>query len=378
MYENAFMRRTWAEINLTIINENIKTYISNRKGKTKVIAVVKADAYGHGDVAVALSLQKSGIDMFAVSNVYEAIALRNAGICGEILVLGYTPVECVSLLHKYNITQTIISYDYAQSLRKVSHKRLRCHIAIDTGMNRIGLNSKQLNVCIKQIEECASNFLVEGIFTHLCIADSVYEQDKEFTNLQIERFRKVVDGVKHLNLKYVHCLNSAGGISCANIDDDLGEIVRLGIIMYGLNPSSDFCIPTGITPALSWKTVVSMVKNVEKGESIGYGRSYIATKSMKVATLPVGYADGYNRLLSNKGYVLINGKKAPIVGRVCMDQMMVDISHIDNVSVGDEVILIGKSDNEVITADDMANLVNTIGYEIICAISKRVPRVYTN
>ena len=376
MYDEKFLRRTWAEVDLNQIVENVKIYVDSRNRKTKIIAVVKADAYGHGDVKVAEALSKSGVDMFAVSNIYEAITLRGAGIGGEILVLGYTPVESVELLHRYDITQTLISYDYAKELHDKCCKPLKCHIAIDTGMNRIGFDASNIELCVRQIGECCSMLDVEGIITHLCVADGSSDDDKRFTDLQIEKFRTIVDATENLNFKCVHCLNSAGGISYSEINDRLYEIVRLGIVMYGLKPSKDFNMPKGIKSVLSWKTVVSMMKDVKPGETIGYGRSYVAQKSIKVATLPVGYADGYNRLLSNKGYVLINGKKAHIIGRICMDQMMVDVSDIDDVSVGDEVVLLGKSCNFQLTADDMASLIDTIGYEIVCDISKRVPRIY--
>lgn len=243
-------------------------------------------------------------------------------------------------------------------------------------MNRIGFDSSNLDSCIKQVEKCASFFDIDGIFTHLCVADGVHEEDKIFTCSQIELFKKVVCGTKHLNIKHAHCLNSAGGLSYEKVDDDLGKIVRLGIVMYGLKPSLEFNMPKEIKPVLSWKTVISMIKDIAPGESVGYGRSFICDKKMKIATLPVGYADGYNRLLSNKGYVLIRGQKAPIVGRICMDQMMVDISNIETADVGDVVVLIGESGEEIVTADYMASLVGTIGYEIVCDISKRVPRVY--
>ena len=376
MYDEKFLRRTWAEVDLNQIVENVKIYVDSRNRKTKIIAVVKADAYGHGDVKVAEALSKSGVDMFAVSNIYEAITLRGAGIGGEILVLGYTPVECAELLRRYDITQTLISYDYALALYKQNSERIKCHVAIDTGMNRIGLDSSNVELCVQQISECCSMFDVRGMFTHLCVADSSSEKDKCFTRSQIKAFRSIAKATENLNIKCVHCLNSAGGVSCTEIEDELSKTVRLGIIMYGLKPSSDFNMPKGIKSALSWKTVVSMIKDVKPGETIGYGRSYVAQKSIKVATLPVGYADGYNRLLSNKGYVLINGKKAHIIGRICMDQMMVNVSDIDDVSVGDEVVLLGKSCNFQFTADDMASLIDTIGYEIVCDISKRVPRIY--
>ena len=375
MYDEKFLRRTWAEIDLTQIVKNLQTYVDCRNRKTKVMAVVKADAYGHGDVKVAETLEQNGVDMFAVSNVYEAITLREAGISGDILVLGYTPLECVELLHKYSISQTLISYDYAKSLFENCTNPIRCHIAIDTGMNRIGFDASDSGLCVSQINECCEKLNIEGVFTHLCVADGFGEEDKRFTSLQIDRFAGVVQSIRK-NIKYVHCLNSAGGVSCSEIQDNLSEIVRLGIVMYGLKPSSDFPMPQGIKPALSWRTIVSMIKTLEVGESIGYGRSFVASKRMKVATLPIGYADGYNRSLSNKGYVLIGGKRANIVGRICMDQMMVDISYIDGVSVGDEVVLLGKSGASELTADDMAALINTIGYEIVCGISKRVPRVY--
>lgn len=376
MYNEKFLHRAWAEVDLKQIVENVKIYLNSREGKTKLIAVVKADAYGHGDVKVAEALQKIGIDFFAVSNVHEAVTLRNGGIKGEILVLGYTPVESVELLSKYDITQTLISYDYAVMLHNYSSKRIKCHIAVDTGMNRIGFSASEYDTCIKEINDCCEKFNVEGLFTHLSVADSISEEDRCFTEKQIGKFKRIVDETRQLNFKYIHCLNSAAGLSYPNSNEEIFNVVRLGIVMYGLKPDYGFSLHLGIKPALTWKTVVSMIKEVQSGESIGYGISYVAKKQMRVATLPVGYADGYNRQLSNKGYVLIRGKKACIVGKICMDQMMVDVSDIDGLSIGDEVILIGKSGDKEILADEMAHLIDTIGYEIVCGISKRVPRIY--
>ena len=376
MYDEKFLRRSWTEIDLNQIVENVNCYIKCRGTKTKVMAVVKAGAYGHGDVEVAKVLEQNGVNIFAVSNICEAIALRDAGINGEILILGYTPIENAELLLKYDIVQALISYEYAKKLHNACSDSIKCHIAIDTGMNRIGFDSSNIELCVEQISECCSMFNVEGIFTHLCSADSFEEDDKSYTISQIKAFNDIAEATKKLNIKYIHCLNSAGGLNCGEINNDIGTIVRLGIIMYGLKPSSNFVMPEQIKPALSWKTVISMIKDVKAGQTIGYGRSYVAKKTLKVATLPVGYADGYNRLLSNRGYVLINGQRADIIGRICMDQMMVDVTGIENISIGDEVVLLGKSETSELTADDMAARIDTIGYEIVCDISNRVPRVY--
>ena len=243
-------------------------------------------------------------------------------------------------------------------------------------MNRIGFSASEYDTCIKEINDCCEKFNVEGLFTHLSVADSMGAEDRCFTEKQIGRFKRIVDETRQLNFKYIHCLNSAAGLSYMNSDEEIFNVVRLGIVMYGLKPDYGFSLPLGIKPALSWKTVVSVIKEIKPGESVGYGRSYVAKKQMKVATIPVGYADGYNRQLSNKGYVLIRGKKACIVGKICMDQMMVDVSDIDGLSIGDEVILIGKSGDKEILADEIAHLIDTIGYEIVCGISKRVPRIY--
>ena len=357
------MRRSWLEISIKQIISNYNIYKSFLSTEQEIMAVVKADAYGHGEEKIAECLQQIGCKHFAVSNLEEAILLRKAGIHGQILILGYTPISSIQDLLKYDITQALLSEEYAELL---SGKGIKAQFAIDTGMNRVGLNADCCKECERIIRKYSTEFQLNGLFTHLCVADAPNEQ--EFTEAQIRKFKAVVDSVADCKLAYIHCMNSAGGLWSASY----GNLVRLGIILYGLKPDCSNVLPAGIKSCLTWKSVVSMIKKVYPGETIGYGRTYRVKKEMTIATVPTGYADGYNRSLSNKGHVLISGMEAPIVGRVCMDQMMVDVTNIPNVQFEDEVILIGEGYN----ADDMARDVGTIGYEIICNISKRVSRIY--
>lgn len=365
-------KRCWAEINLSQIAENYRIYKNHLPDETKVMAVVKADAYGHGDVKVASVLQKEGVTDFAVATLEEAIELRQGNISGQIFVLGYTPLALAAKLLEHDITQTVVDERHAEELSKISGD-IKAVFALDTGMNRIGLDADNPEHCEKIIREYTKKLCVQGIFTHLCNADSADSDAVDFTNSQIRKFERIAGLVENLNLPYVHCLNSAGGLwnKCKK-----SVFARLGIILYGLKPNYLNALPSGIKPALSWYSVVSMVKTLRTGETVGYGRTFKASKEMKVATVCAGYADGYNRLLSNKFYVLINGRKVPILGRICMDQFMVDVTEIDGVEIGSKVTLIGQDGNEVIGADDMAESIGTIGYEIVCNISKRVERIY--
>ena len=364
------IRRSWVEVNLPILDENLRVYKSSLSNNTEIMAVVKADAYGHGDRIIAKHLSGNGIKNFAVSNIDEAIHIREAGVKGQILILGYTPIESAKELAKYDITQALLSEEYASHLASMTPE-VKCQFAIDTGMRRIGLNADDQDYCERVIRTYAEKLNLDGLFTHLCVADT--PEQNEFTQKQITLFEKVCHRVSNLNLPYCHCMNSAGGLWHHS---EVSCFARLGIILYGLKPDYMTVLPEGIEPVLSWKSVVSMVKEVKAGDTIGYGRSYVVDHSMTIATIPTGYADGYPRLLSNKGWVLINGKKASIVGRICMDQMMVDVTNIPDVHMDSKVILIGKDENEIITADDLAHLYGSIGYEIVCGISKRVPRVY--
>ena len=363
--------RSWIEISTDKLLSNLNIYRKHVPLSMNVMAVVKADAYGHGDQNVAKFLSDNDIHYLAVSNIDEAIHIREAGAEGQVLILGYTPTERADELIKYDITQTLLSKDYADRLAS-TNLPVKCQFALDTGMRRIGLNADNPDECEREIREIYSSRLqLNGLFTHLCVADTPAQN--EFTEKQIKLFEEVCHRVSNLNLPYCHCMNSAGGLWHHS---DISCFARLGIILYGLKPDYMNTLPDGIEPVLAWKSVVSMVKDVKPVDTIGYGRSFIVEHPMRIATVPTGYADGYPRLLSNKGWVLIHGCKAPIVGRVCMDQMMVDVTDIPDVEYESEVVLIGKSGNEVITADDLANLVGTIGYEIVCGISKRVARVY--
>lgn len=375
MYCNIMMKRSWTEIDLGQLIKNYYIYKTQLPRDTEIMAVVKADAYGHGDVQCALALQETGVSFFAVASIKEAILLRENGVRGEILILGYTPIDFAWALTEYDITQTLISEEYAERLAEVSKGKIKCQFAIDTGMKRIGLDGRDKEKCVELIHKYSEVFELNGIFTHLCVADSECDSDVEFTKDQISCFAEIVDLLGDIKLKYIHCMNSAGGLFYSfNSANSAKAMVRLGIMLYGLKPDISNSLPNGIKPVLSWKSVVSAINTVHEGESIGYGRSYIAQREMRVATIPTGYADGYSRQLSNKGYVLIRGKRARIVGRVCMDQMMVDISDIPDATVEDEVVLLGKSGDEVLTADDLALIAGTIGYEIVCGISKRTER----
>lgn len=362
------LKRSWVEIDLGTIRENCRICSSFLTEGQEFMAVVKADAYGHGEKIIPRCLDEAGIRHFAVSNLTEALNLRNEGITGQILILGYTPIEEMHTVYTNGITQAILSEEYAEEIALHCPDRVKVQFAIDTGMNRIGLDADDPLFCEKTVRKYRDRFEITGLFTHLCVADS--EKENEFTAGQIEKFKKVADSLSDLHLPYLHCMNSAGGLW----HNRFGNLVRFGIVMYGLKPSFSNLLPEGIRPALEWKSVISMMRKVHPGETVGYGRSFKVEKEMTIAVIPTGYADGYPRALSDKGKVFIRGKAAPIVGRVCMDQIMVDVTDIPEARFADEVILLGQN----YTADDMAHEIGTIGYEIICGISKRVPRSYHN
>lgn len=371
-------KRSWVEVDLNQIKSNLMIYKQKLPADTQIMAVIKADAYGHGDVRVAHMLEQNGVNLFAVSNIDEAIGLRKAGVRGEILILGYSSVNYAQTLYENDLTQAVVSEEYAYELAQKGYN-IKVQFAIDTGMNRVGLDGDAPLECNLVIRKYFDSLNVTGIFTHLCVADTDTEECRMFTECQINKFDTIANLVSDLQLPYVHCCNSAGGLYYLNDSEKfkhIGKIVRLGIILYGLKPDYVNNLPDGIKPAMHWRSQISLVKTVHAGETIGYGRTYKATKDCTIATVTTGYADGFSRHLSNKGFVLINGYKAPIVGRVCMDQTMVDVTGIPDVKMGTRVTLVGNNGTLTYTADDMAQDLATIGYEVICNISKRVQRFY--
>lgn len=371
-------KRSWTEIDLKQIEHNFLVYKRYLRKNVNIMAVIKADAYGHGDVMIARTLSKMGVNLFAVSNIDEAVGLRNSGITGEILILGYTSPKYAKTLSFLDLTQTIVSEEYAEELAKSKYE-VKCQIAIDTGMNRIGISAIPLDDAETMIRNISRKLIVNGIFTHLCVADSNTLSDKQYTMMQLKRFKDIVDRIYDLDLPYIHCYNSAGGLNYledTEFNNRIGNIVRLGILLYGLKPDKSMDIPQDIKPAMTWKSVISMVKNVPIGQSIGYGRTFITQRTSRIATVTTGYADGYSRQLSNKGFMILAGKKAPIVGRICMDQTLIDVTEIPEAKMGENVILIGECNKFSYSADDMAEDLDTIGYEVVCDITKRVQRFY--
>lgn len=369
------IRPVWAEVNLDNIINNIREIKKNINGE-EIIAVVKANAYGHGAIDIAPILLENGADRLAVAMLSEALELREAGIKVPILILGYTDVTFAEMLINNDIEQTVYSLDYAKELSKKAEalgKIAKIHIAVDTGMGRIGfLPSKK---SVEEVVEISKlhNLNITGVFTHFSNAD---EEDKSYAHNQINKFNLFIKDLeeREINLGIKHISNSA---SIIDIEDAHYNAIRPGIILYGYYPSEYINKEKlKLMPALSLKCQVIHVKELKKGEYIGYGRTFRTERDSIIATLPIGYADGYIRGLYKKANVIVNGKLAPVVGRICMDQCMVDITDVGPVKVGDEVILLGEDNGLKNNADDMAKLLDTINYEILCLIGRRVPRVY--
>ncbi|MCC3864205.1 serine racemase VanT catalytic subunit [Terrisporobacter petrolearius] len=371
--------RAFAEINLTNFKHNIDVISTMLDKNCEIVGVVKANAYGHGALEVASYFESIGIKYLAVACISEAIKLRKGNIKGEIIVLGYTPVCQKEELIEYNLTQTLINSEYAKSLSELPGT-VKCHVALNTGMNRIGENRDNLDD-IKSIFKL-KNMDITGIFSHLCRADSEAEEDILFTRKQIENFDYIIDKLKdeNLNLGKVHLQNSYGIASYREIHRDLA---RPGIILYGV--PCDPCdailskLPDNeqLKPTMSLRCRVAMVKEVEAGENIGYGNNFTTSTPMKIATITIGYADGFSRAVSKKDFkVLINGQYGRIVGNVCMDQTMVDVTNIDNIKEGDIVTLFGQDGGFYLPVNQLSRLSGTITNETLSCIGSRVERVY--
>lgn len=372
----AIRRRTWAEIDLDVAERNFSSLRDGLSSKMKICCIVKADAYGHGAVFMAKLYERLGADYLAVSNIEEAMQLRENGIDCPILILGYTPTEAATLLAEHHITQCVFSYDYGRQLANAAKEegvRLKVHIKLDTGMGRIGFLARKDGVdeIEKIIEICQREELIpEGIFTHFAVADDESEGGSAFTQEQIEQFDAVIErlSLAGISFEICHCANSAAAVT---ICPEKCNMVRLGLVLYGISPLENREIQ-GIAPVMTLKTAVSHRKDLKMGESVSYGRRFVAPKQMKVATVPIGYGDGYWRSNGFTGGVMRLGEYyVPIIGSVCMDQTMLDVTDVP-CEVGDEVIVFGA--DERCSAETIAKRNGTISYEVICSLNHRVPR----
>lgn len=368
--------RTWATINIDNAVSNFQIIKENTK--SKVCCVIKANAYGHGAIQLAKLYQSLGADYLAVSNIEEALQLRQNNITLPILILGYTSCDCAKILSEYNIEQCVFSYEYGMQLSKVATAegvKVKIHVKIDTGMGRIGFlcRDSSCEEIYKAIEVCRSpNLEVEGIFTHFAVADESTDGEV-YTQKQFDNFIHAIDILESHDVKFnvKHCANSAAIFDYLKYHLDM---VRAGVVLYGIKPSEKVRNLPPLKPVMSLYSVIAHIKMLEEGQSVGYGRKYRANSKKRIATIPIGYADGFSRMNGQQRYNLcINGKPAPIVGSVCMDQLMADVTCID-CSVGDEVLLFG--DTASFNVDKIAEINQTINYEIVCDVGERVPRAY--
>lgn len=371
-----YLNRVYLKIDLDQICRNTQEIIKKVGNDTRVMPVVKADAYGHGAIEVTKALSEIGTYGFAVATVGEALALRRAGITKPILILDFVFPNQFETIIRNDIMLTVFQYGIAKSLNEAAIQMgttAHIHLKVDTGMGRIGYIPNDESVEeIRKISEL-SNIEIDGIFTHFACADSA---DKTSMITQLERFEAFVKKIEDLgiDIPIKHVCNSAAII---DMQDGFLNMVRSGIITYGLFPSDEVNKESlDVKPAMELHSVVINVKTINKGDTVSYGSTYVAEKPTVIATIPVGYADGYPRQLSNKGSVLIHGKRAKIVGRVCMDQFMVDVTDIPDVSIGDNVTLVGKDGDECITCEEIGEISGRFNYEFLCCITRRVPRVY--
>ncbi len=368
-------RPTRAEVNISKILHNYREIRNHLHPGTKIMAVVKADAYGHGVLPVARALESEGAERLAVAIVDEGVELRQAGIASPIQILGLTLKEELSALFDYNLIPTISRLDEAVLLSSEAKKRereIRVHLKLDTGMGRIGCLRENLPGLLQELKTLP-HLKLEGVMTHFAAAD---EGDKAFTHKQWKKFQASLALFKAAGLKPPSLLHAANSATILDLTDYQLQMVRPGLILYGLWPSDQVCQQLDLKPALRWRTEVVHLKWVEAGTPISYGCTYLTEKRTRVATLPLGYADGYDRLLSTRGEVLVNGLRAPVIGRVCMDQIMIDVTDISGVEIGSEALLIGQQGDDEISAAEMAGWLKTINYEVVTRIGKRVPRIY--
>lgn len=367
---------TWAEIDLDAIASNIRAFKQHVGNKVEVFAVVKANAYGHGAIEVAKAALMAGASRLAVHRAIEGVELRQAGITAPILIMGYTPASGVEMIVNHGLTPSVITKEFAAGL-SVQAKRKKVevpvHIKVDTGMSRYGLMPDEVVDFATWIKKLPS-IKLEGLFTHFATADSI---DQTYVRQQLRVFLDAISNLKEhdVQVPLIHAANSAATM---RLPEAHFGAVRIGIAMYGLDPSQEWPPVFEIKPALTLKSIVSRVRRLPAGAGISYGRTYVTDHPTTVALIPVGYGDGYHRILSNQGSVLIHGMRAPILGRVCMDQFVVNVDQIPNVKQDDEVVLIGRQGDGIIRAEELAKLAGTINYEVTTSLLPRVKRIHTH
>lgn len=371
------LNRAWAEIDLDAIAHNVREIRRITSKRAEIMGAVKADAYGHGVMETVRTMLDNGVTRLAVSMLDEAIQLRKLGIKVPILILSYTDPARAEEIILNEVTQTVFSHDLAKALSEAAvrlNRNVKIHVKVDTGMTRVGFMPGYS--AVKNLLEISRlpHIIIEGLFSHFASAD---ERDKSYTFMQFEKFMSICSelGRVGIHVPVKHVCNSAGIIEFPEMHLDM---VRPGIILYGLYPSNQIDTrKMDLKPAMTLKANVILVKDVEENTCISYGRTYKTSCKSRIATIPIGYADGYTRLLSNKGRVLIHGRTAPIVGRICMDQCMIDVTDLDvEVRTGDEVVLFGRQGDASISVEEVAADIGTINYEVVCIIGKRIPRVY--
>lgn len=364
-------RAVWAQVDLSAVAHNVREVKGKIKGGAKLCAVIKADAYGHGALAVAKTAVQAGAAYLAVAILNEALELRNAGFKEPVLILGFTPADQSFLVVDRGITQTVFSFEAAKALSDaavVQNKVAKVHLKIDTGMGRIGILPEEAGALAERIA-ALPNLALEGMFSHFSMADSL---DKKYARAQLERFKRAIAEVEkrgiHVEIK--HMANSA---AIMELPESHFDMVRAGVVLYGLWPSDEVKRSADLRPAMQLKAKVAYVKRVPPRQSISYGCAFVTERDSVIATIPIGYADGFTRMLTGKAKVEIGGCRVPIVGRICMDQCMADVTDAGEVNAGDEVVVFGS---EKVPVDEVAALLGTINYEIICMVSNRIPRVY--
>lgn len=368
-------RPTWAEIDLGAVRHNLRK-IREAAGKAKIMAVVKANAYGHGMLRICDICLEEKVEYFGVASLDEALSIREHNIKTPILILGYVPSEYADMVVQNDISSTVFNLQWAEALDKAAvklGKRAKIHVKIDTGMGRLGFYPDEKNIqIIRKIASLPGIFL-EGIFTHFAAADA---RDKTFAHEQLKKFNWFIKYLEDYGVK-IPLKHSSNSAALIDIPEARFDMIRAGIILYGLYPSDEVKREIiDIIPVMRLKSKISFIKVLPPGHTVSYGRTYCCLSPTKVATVPIGYADGYSRLLSNKVWAVVRGVKVPLIGNVCMDQCMFDVTEVEGVKEGDEVILFGRKEDGI-TADDLASIIGTINYEVVSCIGPRVCRVYT-